>query len=163
MANLATRQIAMVCNHWYDIVISTPQLWSYLDAKQSIEKTSIHLRRSRASPLHIYCPIYKPHLLRFMEVIVPHAYCWKSFIATSRSSELFEGGDMQPYSAPLLEQFILPVYDSVRSQLLYVIIQKSPNLRKLHIPLYHPSGLHTLSRLTNLSVSTGDGTQGISM
>ncbi|KAG8915027.1 hypothetical protein FRC02_004746 [Tulasnella sp. 418] len=42
----ATQRIAMVCNRWYDMVISMPQLWSYLDATRSIETTTLRLRRS---------------------------------------------------------------------------------------------------------------------
>ncbi|KAG8966636.1 hypothetical protein FRC03_011583 [Tulasnella sp. 419] len=165
MADRATRQIAMVCNHWYDMVVSTPQLWSYLDGKQNIETTSLRLRRSGASPLHIFCPhIYESHRQRFMEVIIPHAYRWKSFIAIGLYPKLFENVDIQLYSTPLLEQLVLPTYDPVRGQLPDGILERSPNLRELHIgALHYPPGLSTLSGLTNLSVGTGDTTQGISM
>ncbi|KAG8913234.1 hypothetical protein FRC02_005579 [Tulasnella sp. 418] len=109
----ATQRIAMVCNRWYDMVISMPQLWSYLDATRSIETTTLRLRRSGR---------------RFMELIVPLASRWKTFI--THNSRIFESVDLQPYSAPLLEQFVIPsLTRSNRSQLPTMILERAPNLR----------------------------------
>ncbi|KAG8918103.1 hypothetical protein FRC02_002653 [Tulasnella sp. 418] len=140
MADRATGQIAMVCNHWYDMVVSPPQLWSYLDGKQNIETTNL-----------------RAHFIYFVRIsMIP--------IGSGLYSKLFENVDIQLYSAPLLEQLVLPTYDLVKGQLPDGILERSPSLRELHIgALHYPPGLSTLSGLTNLSVSTGGTTQGISM
>ncbi|KAG8937142.1 hypothetical protein FRC02_003817 [Tulasnella sp. 418] len=150
-----TVNVATVCSHWYQLALTTPRLWCYLDSRHSLDLTSLLLERSASTPLHISClkGVDQGHEGRFMGLIEPHLERWISFNTASGNPTLLESIIADERSTPSLERFIIHRCGWVRSVPSF-IVEQSPRLHDLHIAaMVCPPGIMELSNLTNLSMS----------
>ncbi|KAG8944284.1 hypothetical protein FRC03_002119 [Tulasnella sp. 419] len=157
--SLAINMVA-TCSRWYQLALSTPRLWSYVDIAHPLELTEVLLTRSKHVPLHISGSRSRTRNTRntehegeFMKLIAPHLHRSMSIDIDYCTSNIFELLPLGRYSTPLLESFV--IHNSYSVDSIPSFILHSSGLRDLHIVgMRCPWGHSAPSGLTHLSIST---------
>lgn len=87
---LTLSTVMLVCQHWKDVALDTPSLWSRIVAgtRHSITKAQLKLDRSKSIPLHIsvdFSPkiengtVTTESIVRTMDLLRTSIWRWKSF------------------------------------------------------------------------------------
>ncbi|KAG8930290.1 hypothetical protein FRC02_004391 [Tulasnella sp. 418] len=148
-----------VCSRWYQLALSTPQLWSYLESGYSSELTHTLLERSQQCGLHVsfYSGVYPSNERKFMDIVGPHFHRWRSIDIASKNSQICHAINVQVAQggpAPMLERFIAHKNAYVSPLPDFIRLDRSPRLRELHIATrstYCPLGSKIFSNLIHLS------------
>ncbi|KAG8963624.1 hypothetical protein FRC03_002771 [Tulasnella sp. 419] len=127
-----------VCSRWYQLALSTPKLWSYLESRYSLGLTHTLLERSRQCPLHVsfHEGVAASKERNFIDLIGPHFHRWKTIDIASNNSQICHAINVQVAqgcSAPMLERFLARSNATVSPLPDFICLDRSPRLRELHI------------------------------
>ncbi|TDL29129.1 hypothetical protein BD410DRAFT_779445 [Rickenella mellea] len=89
-----TETLSLVCRRFRDSCLRTPEMWSSLRHDLSLDKTRLHLLRSKDNTINII--IHDSHLeeptrlnaAKFLELVLPHTTRWGSLDINTEDSRL---------------------------------------------------------------------------
>ncbi|KAG8964359.1 hypothetical protein FRC03_001843 [Tulasnella sp. 419] len=175
--------IRLVCYRWYQVVQSTPSIWSYIyiTHQSKPDKIGTQIAKSQAIPLSIIMDRYRYYDNEIFDILFDHIPRWGTVtlnINPQPDDPLYDsinpGGWMSPEPlpdfsclagkpAPFLREFVLEVghiYPGTALLPMNLFGGHAPLLQRLHIPFFNISWDNPiLSGLTSLNIYAWDGLQ----
>lgn len=164
--------LMLVSQHWYDIAINTPTLWSKIRIgnHNSVEKAARMLGRSKSVPLDITIDFNDRYnrqgsisdvLTRAMNLLAPSIRRWKSFhLSVPNRLQANTALSHCVTEAPMLRVFTVHVFHSMQEDVVSqppnsLFCGYTPSLKACSLKSFHLGWGHSILR--NLQVIKFDG------